>query len=262
MDPKQENGDAADNAVQQPENQDGPQGTDGSRRGEPPPKWAMTRIGELTRQRKEAEQNAERLAAENARLLQQLGGSGAGGGGGDGGSGGSGEGNGGGRAGTGAPSQQAVEEMAERIAAQRLAQREYLDSIQKTEQAGRKEFQDFDQVVQQFGAIGGIPAPMFQAINRLENPHRVLYRLGNDLELASRLTSMDPISLGIELARMAGVPRPMSADEAGGRLPAPIEPPAGRSSGGGGGGGDVDLDDKLSDEEWHAARDRQRRAAR
>ncbi|WP_244128100.1 hypothetical protein [Burkholderia gladioli] len=258
MDPKQENGDASDNAVQQPENQDGPQGTDGSRRGEPPPKWAMTRIGELTRQRREAEQNAERLAAENARLLQQIGA----GGGGDGGDGG-GNGEGGGRAGGAAPSQQAVEEMAERIAARRIAEREYLDSIKKTEQAGRKEFQDFDQVVQQFGAIGGIPAPMFQAINRLENPHRVLYSLGNDLELASRLTSMDPILLGVELARLSGAMRPMAVDEAGNRLPPPIEPPSGRSSGGGGGGGgDVDLDDKLSDEEWHAARDRQRRAAR
>ncbi|WP_186111283.1 hypothetical protein [Burkholderia gladioli] len=256
MDPKQENGDAADNAVQQPENQDSPQGTDGGRRGDPPPKWAMTRIGELTRQRKEAEQNAERLAAENARLLQQIGG---GSGGGD---GGGGDGEGGARAGGAAPSQQAVEEMAERIAARRIAEREYLAAIQQTERAGRKEFEDFDQVVQQFGAIGGIPAPMFQAINRLENPHRVLYRLGNDLDLAASLTSLDPISLGIELARMSGAPRPVAASEAGGRLPAPIEPPSGRSSGGGGGGGDVDLDDNLSDEQWHAARDRQRRAAR
>ncbi|WP_257811641.1 hypothetical protein [Burkholderia glumae] len=255
MDPKQENGDASDNAVQQPENQDGPQGTDVSRRGTQPPKWALDRIGELTRARKEAEQNAERMAAENARLRQQMGGAGGGAGG------GSGEVEGGAAAGTTALSPQAVQEMAERLAAQRIAQRDYESAIARTEQAGRKEFQDFDQVVQQFGAIGGIPAPMFQAINRLENPHRVLYRLGNDLDLAAHLTTMDPISLGIELARMSGAMRPMAANEAGNGLPPPIEPPAGRSSGGGG-GGEVDLDDNLSDEQWHAARDRQRRAAR
>lgn len=261
MDPLQQNGNAAGSAEQQLENQDGPQGTDSARRGTQPPAWALSRIGELTRARKEAEQNAERLAAENARLRQQVGGAGGGASGEAG--GGSGEVEGGARVGGATVSPQAVEEMAERLASQRIAQRDYESAIARTEQAGRKEFQDFDRVVQQFGAIGGIPAPMFQAINQLENPHRVLYRLGNDLDLAARLTTMNPISLGIELARMSGAMRPIAADEAGRGLPAPIEPPSGRSSGGsGGGGGDVDLDDKLSDEEWHAARDRQRRAAR
>jgi hypothetical protein len=247
MDQSMDNGDATEIAEQQPDNQNGSSsGADQQQQQNQrsqPPRWATERISEITRQRREAEDRVRQKDARIAELEAQLAARAA--------AGEDGENSGTGRA---APiTQRAVEEMADRLANQRLTERETARIIDTTEKAGRKEFQDFDSVMEQFGHIGGIPASLFQAITRFDNPHRLLYSLGNDLDQAASLLKMDPVSMGIELARLAG--QSQAPREHLSRTPEPIERPNGRS------GAEKNPDDMDSDE-WFAWREAQVRANR
>jgi len=247
MDTQVENGDATENAEHQLDNgggsntgadQNAEQNHAEARRQ--PPRWATERISEISRQRREAEQRVQEREARIAELERKLADQAAGG-----------EGGGGGAA---PISQRAIEEMAERIADRKLTQRQHQDLVTRTESAGRKEFDDFDQVMEQFGHIGGIPAHMFQAVTRLENSHRVLYALGNDLDRAAELLKLDPVSMGIELAKLGGnvqqKPRtPLS------RTPEPIETPSGRS-------GAEKNPDEMDQDEWFAWRESEARKRR
>ncbi|MEK6346371.1 MAG: hypothetical protein V4764_02765 [Burkholderia sp.] len=263
MDPTQGTGDAADTAEHLLDEQDGSNSSANQQHRperQQPPRWATQRMGQLSRQRQEAEAQAKRFQQENEELRQQLAAAQQGAGEGGGGS----EGDGGVSRRAAAPTgdaanQRAVEEMAEQIAAKRAAEDKRLQAVLTIEKAGREKYPDFDRVIDQTNLLGGFPPAVFQAVSRLEDAHEVFYAIGSDLDLAATLFEMDPVSMGIELARMSKGVRPATEHASLSRAPEPISPPAGRSGGGGSG---ADLDDEMSDEDWHAARERQRRAAR
>lgn len=247
MDIQVENGDATGNAEHQPDNAGGSttgtdQSTEQNDARRQPPKWATERISEISRQRRDAEQRVQEREARIAELERKLAEQAAGG-------------EGGGGNGTAPISQRAIEEMAERIADRKLTQRQHQDLVTRTESAGRKEFSDFDTVMEQFGHIGGIPAHMFQAVSRLENSHRVLYALGNDLDRAADLLKLDPVSMGIELAKLGGDVQQQKPRTALSRTPEPIETPSGRS-------GAEKNPDEMDADEWFAWRESQARTRR
>jgi hypothetical protein len=215
------------------------------------PRSVLDRISQITRQRREAEARAEsesrraaEQAEENARLRAQLEAAG-------------------GDAGTGkgntaaAPiTQRAIEEMADRIADQKITQKQFADQVRVTETAGRKEFEDFDDVVGNFGAVGGIPQPVFLAAGRFENSHQMLYALGNNLDRAAEIFALDPVSQGIELARLSQEVKATHPRTPLTRATEPIERMNGRSAG-------IEKDpDTMTNDEWYAWREQNLRANR
>ena len=100
---------------------------------------------------------------------------------------------------------------------------------------------------------GRIPPDILSVALETEDPARVLFVLGNDLEKATELMGMTPIKRAIAMDKIASQkPAPRQTS----RAPAPIDPIGGR--------GDVDdkPSDRDSDEEWNRKEElRERRAA-
>jgi hypothetical protein len=229
---------AGQNAAHQPEQQGSNEGTNQSvtQQGQQdtqqsPDKWALTRIGEITRKRREAEQRAQELEAQNADLRAKL------------------AGNSQGQDGSAAPiSQRAIEEMAERIADQRMSQRTMQDRVSRIEGQGKAVFPDFEVKMDQFQLVGGIPKPLFEAVSELPNAHEVLYALGSDLALADSVVRLPPMAMAVKVAQLSGEvgKRLASAVKT---LPAPIEPIGTRAP------GERDPD-QMTEDEWFEWRER------
>ncbi|MCA7976800.1 hypothetical protein LGM57_10760 [Burkholderia cepacia] len=216
------------------------------------PASVIGRFSELTRQRKAADQRAaderarrEAAEAEIAQLRAQLAGGEEGGAGAQGGAGRS--------AGVQMTPEQ-LERAAEDLANRKLSQRETAQAVSRIEQSGRKAYQDFDQAMGQFELIGGFTPSFFAAVSRLDNAHDLLYSLSTDLDRAAELMALDPVSQGLELARLA--PTIQRGGQQLTRTPEPIESLNGRAPG-------LDKDpDQMDNDEWFAMREKQVAEAR
>lgn len=140
----------------------------------------------------------------------------------------------------------AVEAAADRKAAERLAVQEFNKACNAVEAAGSKAFGDkWARAKAELAMLddhGRIPMDILSVALETENPARVLFVLGNDIEKATELMGMTPIKRAIAMDKIASQkPTAPSASKA----PPPVEPLGGR------GGGNDRPSDRDSDEEWN-----------
>lgn len=185
--------------------------------------WFERRIGELTREKYEARRAAEdatRRAQElEARIAQQPQGE--------------------------QPQTADVMSIAERIANERLAEREYEKAASSVVEQGKSEFPDFQRSIANLTMLG-MDDNFVQVAIDSEAPHKVIHYLGQEANLdeAARILSLPPAKQARELARLEyklnqpPPPKPVS------KAPAPINPI------GSGGVTDSGLSDELPIDEW------------
>ncbi len=89
---------------------------------------------------------------------------------------------------------------------------------------------------------GRIPMDILSVALETDDPARVLFVLGNDIEKATELMSMTPIKRAIAMDKIASAPQ--AAPVVLSKTPAPVDPIGGK------GGGDDKPSDRDSDEEW------------
>lgn len=178
-----------------------------------PPKtpWYQQRINELTRERKESEEARQRDVARyesellTARASNQN---------------------------TQANNQQASNVDIDRLVQERttaqMKQQSFNDACNKVYSAGQNEFRGtdgnlaFDAALAQLGLIGQMPPHFVEAATALDGGHKVLYHLGNNLDLASELLSLPPVQLAIRMAALnTDLGKPKSNPVS--RAPAPIQ---------------------------------------
>lgn len=203
-----------------------------SNKAKDPNGWAVKRIGDLTRQRHEAERKAEHNANEAARyraIAEAV-------------------------QGDNAPADRQgqqpqldinalVEQRAALIANEQAAQVRGA-SVAKT---GAESFPDFQQAVQTLDALG-ISNDQVQSLLGMDDAHKVIYHLGKNPEEAARILAMPPIQQGRELERLA-LKSAQPAAKAVSNAPSPITPVDGASPGG-------KDPSKMSTAEWMAWRNK------
>lgn len=194
--------------------------------GKDPTGWAVKRIGELTRQRHEAERKAEASAgqAERYRLLvEQM------------------------RSGENIEQSQVpgqepnIDELVDKRAKQLAQHQAAAERGQSVAAAGADAFPDFQGAVQTLDALG-ISQESVESILGMDDAHKVLYTLGKNPEEAARILSLPPLQQGRELERLA-LKAAQPAPKAVSNAPAPITPVDGSTT--------VETDpSKMSMEDW------------
>ena len=119
------------------------------------------------------------------------------------------------------------------------ARRDFDSACNRTFQAGKTEFPDFDQAVSALNAVGAGNRPDFlAAVTQLPEGHRVYRQLASNLDDAARVLSLPPIQMAVELARLAvspaareAAPPPRSLAPPVSNAPEPIRPIGGGSRG-------------------------------
>lgn len=152
------------------------------------------------------------------------------------------------------PSQAEINAMATAEARKMVAQQQFDESCNKMYDQGVKEFPDFQQKLNTYSMLGGMPPAFMEAVASLPDGHKVLHSLANNPDEARRVMSLPPMRMAIEVAQAAGrlkvaaLPTPSNA-------PAPITPVHGSAK------GSVDFYNKETPtEDWIAARNADLRA--
>ena len=195
---------------------------------EPAP-WARKRIDDLTREKHEAKRRADELEARVREMEAAQ------------------------TAGRHATDDAEIDRLARERATQIAAEQRFNDACNRVYESGKTEFQDFDQKLATLTQnLGNLNITTLSALVEVDNPHKVLYHLGTDLNEAARILSLPPLKQAMELAKignnMSNTPtKPAS------KAPAPITPKVGV-----GGGAQPDIySDKLSTSEWMELRNKQ-----
>ena len=198
------------------------------------------RIGEVTRQRREAERKAEELERQNNAYreildAQQRGQPAD-------------------PANPAAARPQPNFESAVRVEAERLARdaegrqqaNAFTEQCNAVADSGKKAFADFDQALGTLNAMGVMTQGFVETVMQLDAPERVLHALGNDPDAADRIARLPLARQAVELDRLARAP---AASKPVSKAPPPVKPVGGQSR------SEVDLD-RMSDEEFyrHAAK--------
>jgi len=159
------------------------------------------------------------------------------------------------------PNQAAIDRYVEERAAQLAATQEFNRRCNETAEVGRRAYPDFDSRVSKLiGLVDGNDPSAVSTYNSFLNAametgeaSKLIYALGGDLNEASRLLSLSPIRMAVELTKMAAKPvQEISA------APRPINPAASmgvnnRTSM----SADDPSSDQLSTEEWMRRREEQ-----
>ena len=138
-----------------------------------------------------------------------------------------------------------------------IEQNEFNAKCNAVEAAGSKAFGDkWVKAKADLAALddyGRIPLDILSVALETDNPARVLFVLGNDIERAAELQAMTPIKRAIAMDKIASS-KPAVASQS--KAPPPIEPLGGK------GAGNDRPSDKDSDEEWNRKEElRERRVA-
>ncbi len=207
------------------EQQDADATPDSDKDGKEPEGWELKRIGQLTRQRHEAERKADAAQAEAARyrqLVEQM------------------------QRGeepevTRAGQEPDIDALVTKRAAELSQQQAAAERGVSVSKAGAEAYQDFQSAVKTLDAIG-ISDDQVRNLLGLDDAHKVIYQLGKNPDEAMRILSLPPLQQGRELERMAAKaanPAPKAVSKA----PAPVKPVDGRAN--------VDPDpSSMSMEEW------------
>lgn len=205
--PTQQAGNGSDSATEQTAN-DATQEQQGEQQegGKDPNAWALKRIGEVTRQRHEAERKAEaaRSEAERYRLLvEQM------------------------QGGEQQPSKPQAEPDIDELVQKRAAELDQQRAVQErgrvTASAGETEFSDWGSAVQNLDALG-ITSEQVQSLLGMDDAHKVIYSLGKNPEEAARILALPPLQQGRELERLAAKPIAQPPAKPVSKAPAPVKP--------------------------------------
>jgi len=198
------------------------------------PDWAIKRISKITAQKHEAERQAEATRQELAALKAAYETQGF------------------------TPQAETpatltpaeVERRANEIAAQRLHEQTFNQRCNNVAEAGKKEFTDFQKSVDTLVSAGVMNNGFLEVATQLPDSHKVLQYLGKNPEKAMAIAEMPPVTMALELAKLAGeagklTSRPVS------NAPAPIDPIDGK------GGGPSGEPDPTNLEAWLAWREKE-----
>lgn len=115
-----------------------------------------------------------------------------------------------------------------RTAAQELVKQERFDeACNKTFDAGKKDFPDFEQSLRTFGMLGGASQDFLEMVTDMDGGHKVIHHLGSNPEEAERVLSLSPLRMARELARIESQ---VSKAPPISRAPPPITPVGGRAA--------------------------------
>lgn len=121
-------------------------------------------------------------------------------------------------------------EQAERIATERAAEKaaqeaaaSFNRAADEVYQNGVKEFPEFDSAVQNLRNFGYMTYNTVEAALATDNPQRVIFELGKDPALAERITSLPPLKMAVEFAKLAAK-APAPAKKEVSAAPAPVRP--------------------------------------
>lgn len=95
-----------------------------------------------------------------------------------------------------------INAMAERRAAEIAKTTAFTKACNDIYSNGKDDYQDFDQAMRTYQMLGGMPQPLLEIITEMPNAHKVLYKVGKDLDLAEKLVKMNPTRMAMELARV------------------------------------------------------------
>lgn len=151
----------------------------------------------------------------------------------------------------------AVTAEAERVASLRLAQQSFNAKCNDVEDKGSKAFgAKWGAAKAQLAILddeGRIPLDLLTTALETDDPAKVLYELGSDIEKATEFMAMTPLRRAIAMAKIAEAKAPVRQQS---RAPAPVDPIGGKGS------GDDRPSDRDSDEEWNRKEEaRERRLA-
>jgi hypothetical protein len=138
-----------------------------------------------------------------------------------------------------------IDALADKRAAQLLAQRSFNEACNKVYEVGTKELQGFDSAVSNLQLVGP-NLEFLDAVTASDAGHKILHHLGQleNLAEAERILNLPPVQMGRELAKLEiklnapPPPKPVS------KAPEPIKPI------GAGGVSDSGLRDDLPIDEW------------
>lgn len=140
----------------------------------------------------------------------------------------------------------AVQAEAERVANLRLAQQSFNAKCNDVEDKGSKAFGAKWQNAKAQLAIlddeGRIPLDLLTTALETDDPAKVLFELGSDIEKATEFMAMTPLRRAIAMAKIADTKAPVRQQS---RAPAPVDPIGGKGT------GDDAPTDRDSDEEWN-----------
>lgn len=140
----------------------------------------------------------------------------------------------------------------ENVARQIVAQKDFNQQCNDVEKAGKTAYKDeWPKVAETLTTLGGFTQEEMQGILATDDPAKVLYELGRNPDKYHEIKELPPAKRLAAMVKMAipeikPVPKPSDAPE-------PVVPVGGR-----GGAAVAELDDKLSDDDWHRQRDAQR----
>jgi hypothetical protein len=144
-------------------------------------------------------------------------------------------------------SERDIEALAEKKAEEKLRIEAFNKACNDVYEAGKAAYDDFDEVLGNFRDVGGLTPAVIEAAIEAGNPHKILYELAKDRDLAYKVMRMPPIKMAVEIAKLASKPSkaaPMS------KAPEPIKPVKGAAN--------AEPDpEKMTIQEWMAWREKQ-----
>jgi len=177
------------------------QQTDATQEAKPKNDWVQRRIDQLTREKHEEKRQREALEAQLRQYQQPD------------------------------QTQQPQKAMTAddiRTEAKRLVQQERFDeACNKTFEAGKKDFPDFEQSLRTFGMLGGASQDFLEAVTAMDAGHKVIHHLGGNPDEAERLLSLPPMRMAMELTRIEAS---LSKAPPVSKAPPPISPVGGRAA--------------------------------
>lgn len=127
---------------------------------------------------------------------------------------------------------------------------------------GTAEFGDFPEVMKNYGMLGGLSPAFLEAVLVQDEPHKLLYELGKNPDVAQRMLGMSGPRLGAEMARYAAKSGAKPSATTGATPKNPPEPIPARV-GGSATSGNVRLDDdRVEMSAWISARNAELKARR
>jgi hypothetical protein len=155
--------------------------------------------------------------------------------------------------------QQDYEAAVEAAAQRRVEEQQRLRDEEDSAQRGQAAYPDFLEKIAALRQLGDLPPHFVTIAMQTGGAEHVLYKLGSDLSLASKVKDLSLGALAVEMAKLASGPEapPPPPRAKASSAPAPISPVGGKNP-----VVATDLaDDKISMEEWLKRREGQRKKA-
>lgn len=177
------------------------------------PEWAQKRISKLVFEREEAKKLAGEIRAENERLKSAPKVEGAP---------------------AGDPSKFTEAEIDRRARIKADSDRraeKFNEACNKTYDAGKAKFKDFDVAIANLNAVGAlgenVDSTFLETVNELDDAAMIIHHLGNNPEEAAKIVSLAPKKMAIELARLESTLKKPSKEIS--QAPPPITPVGGKA---------------------------------